>query len=134
MKASSAAWAETKGNPTIAAEANRLPPIKRNLNILSSREMLASPHSSPGRLSRRFSDGQDWPSTLDKWAFTRNKACIDLLLARVLHGATWSRDAAPALREGGQRDGNDQRRAVEQGFDKERSTELLDSGNADGED
>jgi hypothetical protein len=44
MKASSAAWAETIGNPTIAAEANRLPPIKRNLDILFPPcEMLASP-------------------------------------------------------------------------------------------
>ena len=36
MNVSSAAWAETIGNATIAAEANRLPPIKQNLNILSS--------------------------------------------------------------------------------------------------
>jgi hypothetical protein len=36
MNVSSAAWAKTMGNATIAAEANKLPLIKRNLNILSS--------------------------------------------------------------------------------------------------
>jgi hypothetical protein len=60
MKASSAAWAETIGNPTIAAEANRLPPIKRNLDILFFLPviMLAAPHGPQGRLSRRRIDCQ----------------------------------------------------------------------------
>jgi hypothetical protein len=59
MKASSAAWAETIGNPTIAAEANRLPPIKRNLDILFPPcEMLASPTARQAGCPSAVIDGQ----------------------------------------------------------------------------
>src|SRR5258708_3833241 len=121
-------------NPTIAAEANRPPPIKRNFDILIPPcEMLAS--STTGQPACSGASATAALGRYDKRAIlVETKRASTSFLARILHDTGWTRRRAPTLRKGRKRNGNDQRSAVEQGFDEERAAELLDSGNADGED
>src|SRR3984893_7757072 len=122
-------------NPTITAQANRPPPSNRASTVLIPPcEMLATPTtgqpgcsgaSATAALGRRYGE---------RAIPVETKPASTSFLARILHDTGWTRRRAPTLREGRKRNGNDQRSAVEQGFHEERAAELLDSGNADGED
>ena len=79
---------------------------------------------APGRRRRRFRKGLTRP-----WLRSRFSGPLP---ARGSRGGLTT--AAAALRESGERDGDDQRRAVEQGLDEEGAAEQLNAGDADGED
>src|ERR1700683_2493464 len=67
----------------------------------------------------------DWPKA---------KRGHDFSLTRIFRDTRWPHHGASPLSEGGERNGDDQGRTVEERLDEEGPAELLDAGNANGKD
>src|ERR1700722_4089701 len=133
MNASSSARAAARFNPTSAVEASRPVAMKRNLNIcFPPVDELASPRARQAGYSGASAATRS-AADADGERLARSQARHDFSLTRIFRDARWPHHGASPLCEGGERNGDDQCRTVEERLDEERPAQLLDAGNADGQ-